>query len=80
MPVLSAVLTLPEASAALAELATKPEVTVGTPNGPRYPVVLSTETRQADKALWKWVQALPGVAHVELVFVDFSDLHAEEGT
>jgi hypothetical protein len=80
MPVLSAVLTLPDAEATLVALADKPEVPLGPPNGVRYPVVLSTETRQADKALWNWVQALPGVVHVELVFVDFSDLHAQEGT
>lgn len=79
MPVLSAVLTLPDPAAALTALASKPEVTIGPPKGVRYPVVLSTDSRQADKALWSWVQALPGVIHVELVFVDFSDLH-EEGT
>lgn len=80
MPVLSAVLTLPKAEAALTAMAEKPEVAIGPPNGVRYPVVLSTDSREADKALWKWVQALPGVTHVELVFADFSDLHAEEGT
>lgn len=79
MPVLSAVLTLPDPQATLETLRSKPEVTVGPAQGPRFPVVLSTETREADKVLWRWLQDLPGVTHVELVFADFSDLHDQEG-
>ncbi len=83
MPVLSAVLTISNQPAArtavLDQLAATPGVTVGEiADDVRVPVVLDTDTRAADKALWTQVSTLPGVLHVELVFADFSDLDTGE--
>lgn len=80
MPILSAVLTLPTPEPALEQLQRRPEITIGPSAGSRVPVVLTTDTRAEDKALWDWIQSLPGLHHVELVFADFSDLHNEEGS
>lgn len=78
MPVLSAVLTLRddpvERATTLSLLSAEPRIDLGPMRRDRLPVVLATETRLEDKVLWRRIERLPGVAHVELVFADFSDL------
>ena len=82
MPVLAAVVTLtpsPEERArALEGLSSLDHLTLGELAGDRLPVVLDTPDRAADRAAWKRLVKHPGVVHTELVFVDFSDLHAPE--
>lgn len=82
MPVLGAVVTLSrspeERTRCLEGLATLPHLTLGELAGDRLPVVLDTPDRVADRAAWKGLEKHPGVVHAELVFADFSDLHAPE--
>jgi hypothetical protein len=59
---------------ALAGLARLPGLMLGQRVESRLPIVLSTDTRGADKALWRSIQDTAGVAHVELVSADFSDI------
>lgn len=78
MPVLAAVAHLrtePELRLrALAGLSSLPGLTLGGLAGDRLPVVLCTDSRDADRSLWRAVQDTAGVAHVELVSADFSDI------
>ena len=37
----------------------------------RLPAVLETPDRAADKREWEWLNALPGVMHVDVVFIHF---------
>ena len=82
MPVLGAVLTLspqPELAAqARALLAGEPRIELGEPTRDRLPVVLSTHTRDEDRAVWRLLETWPGITHVELAFADFSDLQNED--
>jgi len=84
MPVLGAVLTLHDQptlrAGALSALSTDPRITVGEPQRGRLPVVLATDTRADDKALWRSLEELPGITHLELVTADFSDLTDLETT
>lgn len=78
MPILAAVVHLdPHADhrlGALAAIAALPGLTIGERFGDRLPVVLDTPTRAADREAWETLGALPGVTHVDLVSVEFSDL------
>lgn len=47
----------------------------GPVNG-RLPVVLDTKTEAEDRAQMRWLEALPGVALVEVAYHDFSDASA----
>jgi len=82
MPVLGAVLTLSDQvelrSAALAYLAGEPRIELGIAARGRQPIVLSTDSRAQDKALWRSLETLGGITHIELAFADFSDLQNEE--
>jgi len=40
------------------------------------PAVLDTADRDADKAARDWLHALPGVLHVDVVFIHFDDQDA----
>lgn len=83
MPVVSAVLTLSDSTLlrgdALRFLHSDPSLELGEPVRGRYPVVLCTDTRDHDKALWRSLQDHAGITHLELAFADFSDLQ-NEGT
>ncbi len=75
MPIVGAVLHLdPLVVGVVDALASKPQLELGPANGTRQPVVSCTDSRREDKALWRFIEALPGVMHVELAFADFSDL------
>lgn len=79
MPVVSAVATLPADPALQARLLGVLHATDGVTVGPvqaghRLPVVLESDDRSTDRALWRTVSSLHGLVHLELVTADFSDL------
>jgi len=78
MPILGAVVHLPQDSHTRLQvqsaLAGMPGLTFGECQGDRLPVVVESDSRQQDKLRWDRLQALPGLAHVELDYADFSDL------
>ncbi len=78
MPVLAAVAHLHADPTlrlvALADLASLTGLTLGQRVESRLPLVLATETRGADRALWRSIEDTIGVVHVELVSADFSDI------
>lgn len=51
---------------------------LGPRKGRRIAAVGETPTTREDRALWDWLNALPGVVHVDVVFVEFNDVAAEE--
>jgi len=76
MPVSGLVLTLTDAAPAreqaLATVRSHPAVDVGEPCGGRVPIVVDTLDSEADKEMWEWLGALPGVLFVDLVCTDSS--------
>lgn len=82
MPIVSAVMTVVPSrkDALLRELAERPELELGPPAGLRIPVVIDTVDRAHDKQAWKRLETTVGVLALDLVFADFSDLHAQEGS
>jgi nitrate reductase NapAB chaperone NapD len=78
MPVISAVVHLSAEPAVreqtLRALASLPGLELGEVLHQCVPVVLDTDSRCADRALWDAIQDAPGVQHVDLVFADFQDL------
>ena len=81
MPIFGFVITLaaaPEArSAALAELAREPGLTLGSLAGLRLPVALELEPETCHETrVASWL-ALAGVVHVDYAFADFDDLVGE---
>lgn len=83
MPVLAAVAHLHSEPRlrleALVGLSGLPGLTLGPQVEDRLPLVLCTDSRRADKDLWRAVQGTPGVAHLELVSADFSDIVQPHG-
>lgn len=65
-----------EARRALARLR---GITVGEPQGPRLPVVSEGEDPAEVYAVPERLLSVPGVAHVDLVFSDLSDVHRVPG-
>jgi len=77
MPISSLAISLSR-DAALADDAARsmeqhPRIEVGRRVGSRLPVVVDTPDREEDKAVWAWINQLPGVAFVDVVFVHFDD-------
>jgi hypothetical protein len=72
MPICGVVLTLDSnaqrAEHAIATLRTHPCVFVGEPNGERLPIVLDTDSYEADKAMWNWLDALQGLVRWDVVY------------
>lgn len=52
-------------------LADHPAVTLGVSEGHRHAAVLDTPDAGQDKPVFEWIRSLPGVAFVDVVFVDF---------
>lgn len=73
MPVSGLVITFaPNADggrAAWAALDQCPALELGVREGQRVAAVLSTGTEHENKAMWRWLNELPGVDHVDVVFV-----------
>ena len=78
MPVLGAVAHLStdptERLRCLAALGAIPGLSFGEEQDTRLPIVVESDSRQQDRERWKQVEAAPGLTHLELAFVDFSDL------
>lgn len=81
MPISGLVVKLsPDAGAArlaIGAIGGRPQFTCDTLRGDHHlPVVLETADRAEDKAAWDWLHALPGVVHVDVVFIHFDDRDA----
>lgn len=81
MPVSGLVLTLEtddeRCEGAFAALRRCASIEVGERHGRRLPIVVDTESSEKDKAVWEWLHSLPGVAFVDVVYVDSSEDTAE---
>jgi nitrate reductase NapAB chaperone NapD len=76
MAICGLVITLgPAGSAALAQLASEPWITVGEApvEARRIPVVLEAEDRAEYLARWQQLVELDGVAHLDLAYVYYDD-------
>lgn len=78
MPVLGAVAHLStdptERLRCLAALGAIPGLSFGQEQDQRLPFVVESDSREQDRERWQQVEAAPGLAHLELAYVDFSDL------
>lgn len=79
MPVVGLVVNLAsdsrDAERALLQMQDADCLTLGPPPVPgRVPVVLEAETETESRQHLRWLSALPGVAQVQVVSADFSDL------
>lgn len=77
MPISGFSITLAEddaaAQASLDVMARDGRLEIGPRGGRRVAVVGETPTTYEDRALWMWLNELPGVAHVDVVFVEFNE-------
>ena len=48
-------------------------IEVGVIQSQRMAVVVDTPTREEDKEIWNWLNALPGVTFVDVALVGFED-------
>lgn len=82
MPVVGAVLQFSEdrleGARALEFVLSHPQITVGQEQKNGLPVVIESDSRAAEKAVWKELEAQSGIALSSIVFVDFSDLLESE--
>lgn len=70
----------PEGEAGAAVLASWPEVTLGERQGVWLPVAVEARDVSHSRALHERVQAVPGVAWVEVVYVGFEGDPSDGGT
>lgn len=81
MPVVGAVLVLsPDVEArraCLDALTCDARITLGEQLGDRLPVAVATDSMDEDLALWRRLQAMPGVVHTDVVWATVDE---EEGT
>ncbi|MCL4196465.1 MAG: hypothetical protein KJZ69_03140 [Phycisphaerales bacterium] len=77
MPISGLVLTIsPDArmrESLLAALSARREISLGRCEAQRLAVATDTADEDSDRALWRWLEAQPGVKHIDLVFVHFDD-------
>ncbi len=82
MPISSLVITLTDdqalADSACESLGARPEIELGRHVANRLAAVVDSADSEADRETWQWINALPGVAHVDVVFVHFDDPPREE--
>lgn len=75
MPVSGLAITLSSDARAAAEclraLETESRIELGPRHGNRLAIVTETQSQEEDKALWAWLDALPGVTLVDVAFVHF---------
>jgi hypothetical protein len=50
-----------------------PGIDVGTWHEDRLPIVTDSPDEQADRELWDWLQALPGVLKLEIAVIHFEN-------
>ena len=79
MPIVSAVLYTREErrSDLLQVLESDSRIDVGPIANDRVPVVVDSQDRAEDKAVWRSLEMHPDVLRIELVFAEFSDVHQE---
>ena len=58
-------------SEALDVIRRESRITMGDLEANRLAIVLDTESREEDKQVWDWLNALPAVTFVEVAFVGF---------
>lgn len=84
MPVIGAVLHLDSdqesRASALDFLGDHPKITLGERRLAQLPIVVESDTRKEDKAVWDEIEASPGITFASVVFADFSDLTDEENS
>jgi len=77
MPISGLMLTLADdaslAGEALGAIAGERRIEVGDREQHRLAVVVDTRTREEDQQLWRWLNDLPGVRFVDVVYVTFED-------
>ena len=76
MPISSLVITYAdenEGSRATELLTRDPRIELGQRVGLRQAAVVETATHDEDKGLWDWMNQLPGVTHIDVVFVSLID-------
>ncbi len=77
MPVNGLLLTLspdPEiADAALARISTRPEVSLGDAQDRWQPIAVDTPDVRAAHDFHEWLEALPGVEQVDVIYVGFDE-------
>jgi hypothetical protein len=82
MPISGLVIVLDGSDAergAIESIRANPFFTVPPEHGPdRVPTVLETATESESRAQIDWAQSLPGVAMVEVAYVNFSDTQPKE--
>ena len=54
-----------------------PQINIGPRNDKRMAIVLDTDSNLKDRFLWDWLNALPGVLFVDVVFVGFENADNE---
>lgn len=54
-------------------IASDSRIEIGVVESGRVAIVSETESSQEDKALWQWLQELPGVVHIDLAFASVED-------
>jgi len=86
MPVSGLVLTLSSADgddhavrATLDALAADARVTVGPRADAKLPIALDTPGRAEDRAAWRWIEDLPAVRWIDLVWVGLDPGEPDEG-
>lgn len=81
MPVVGALITLAQSPetrlAALDFMLGHPAITVGPEREKGLAIVIESQSKAEDKAVWESLKAQPGVAFCAPVFADFSDLVEE---
>lgn len=77
MPVSGLVLTLSREEScrreALSALYEHASIVIGERVAHRLPIVVDTPNSEEDRAIWEWLQKLPGVAFVNLVCTDATE-------
>lgn len=61
------------AQRALTALGDDDRVEIGVRNAAHVAAVVDTVDRDEDKHVWRWINELPGVRHVDVVFVSFDE-------
>lgn len=76
MPISGLVITLQQnesGQSALARIQSTPTFEIGKRDGARLAAVLETKTPKQDKHCWNWLNQLPGVLFVDVVFIHFDE-------
>ncbi len=82
MPISGLVLTVADEVSIdqiLSSLSECPAVTPGPVNGRKIAIVTETDGREEDKQLWKTLQDISGVFHIDVAYIQFdeNEEHAE---